>query len=481
MLRQIWQAVVNGIRSSITGIRNILHRRAPEAAIDFDDPVGGAVRDAELLIAFAAQSYRRIEPKKVARLIETAGAISAAKEAGQAISHEQRAAFWGAYDELAADMAPLSAYSIRSSMRLNKKGFTGSFLTPTAGYAAMALMVFFLCLVVQCFWCAGKDLSERAEKLEAQKLEIQQKMTRNDIDLRRSRARLADVQEQICQIDSLQCDDTQAKRKTGKPNELARLAELGVEAKWVRSEVQASELQESELNTESTRLNDTSRPFYNLLLAWHKRANDVCSYHYLSLLCPLGQKAVIDQSIENLKTEIRSHEKKMREFPAISKEVAEGNHDGYRYRMLREKIRRDHTLQSLKLQLNKSEVDQFGRTLLEVRIIVGNISTYVIAMLMGLLGALTFILRTMSQQLREHTYVPTSVSISIIRICLGAIAGVFGSLLVPGAEASLKSVPPLFIPFVFGYGIEILFSLLDKTVNSFTHPDGGAGNGNGRK
>lgn len=63
---------------------------------------------------------------------------------------------------------------------------------------------------------------------------------------------------------------------------------------------------------------------------------------------------------------------------------------------------------------------------------------------------------------------PVSASVSIVRICLGAVAGVFGSLILPASDTGLKSLPPLFVPFVFGYGIEILFSLLDRLVKSFT-------------
>ena len=116
------------------------------------------------------------------------------------------------------------------------------------------------------------------------------------------------------------------------------------------------------------------------------------------------------------------------------------------------------------------QADNFRNIVVEVRLIAANISAYLIAMALGVLGALTFILRALTTQLREHTYVPVSVSISVVRIVLGAIAGVFGSMLAPGNEVS-KSLPPLFVPFIFGYGIEILFSMLDKTVRAFTQPE----------
>lgn len=77
-------------------------------------------------------------------------------------------------------------------------------------------------------------------------------------------------------------------------------------------------------------------------------------------------------------------------------------------------------------------------------------------------------MQMLTTQLRDHTYVPVSVSWSIVRLCLGAIAGVFGGLATPQSDAVLKALPPLFVPFVFGYGIEILFALLNRIVGTFT-------------
>ena len=45
-------------------------------------------------------------------------------------------------------------------------------------------------------------------------------------------------------------------------------------------------------------------------------------------------------------------------------------------------------------------------------------------------------------------------------------------MLAPGTEGALKGLPPLIVPFVFGYGIEILFSIMDRVVGSFTQQDG---------
>lgn len=147
-----------------------------------------------------------------------------------------------------------------------------------------------------------------------------------------------------------------------------------------------------------------------------------------------------------------------------------GAESGYRSYAVWAALKRD--LSRLEGEKRARQADNFRNIVVEVRLIAANISAYLSAMAMGLLGALTFILRTLTTQLRDHTYVPVSISISVVRIVLGAIAGVFGSMLASGNEVS-KSLPPLFVPFIFGYGIEILFSLLDKTVRAFTQPESG--------
>jgi hypothetical protein len=131
-----------------------------------------------------------------------------------------------------------------------------------------------------------------------------------------------------------------------------------------------------------------------------------------------------------------------------------------------------HTL--ARRELASEEANLQRKTAHEVRIILGNLATYIVPLIMGLLGALAYILQLLTTQLRDHTYVPTSVSGNVVRLCLGAIAGVFGALLAPGSDAVLKGLPPLFIPFVFGYGIEILFALLNRIVKSFTQSEGTA-------
>jgi len=101
---------------------SLLKRRTVMAPIDLSDPLGGALRDTELLLAFAAQCHRKIRPEKVNALSVAVENVNAARCNGSAVSSHESVAFWVAYDELAIDMAPLSAHSIRASIQLLAPG-----------------------------------------------------------------------------------------------------------------------------------------------------------------------------------------------------------------------------------------------------------------------------------------------------------------------------------------------------------------------
>lgn len=459
--------------------------RSNDRPVHAADPLGGALDDATLLIAFAAQSRRNVKAEKVAALVNASTAVAAARKAGLEPSAKELTDFWSSYDAFAVDMAPLSAHSIRASIRLNGLRFPASLFTPTAYNAALAVVVFLLCLGLQGFWVGGDELIRRAAQLDQQKTELLQRQERNEAALRRVNARQEDKSQRICEI--AECDGpdltlgSPPPRKARRDADQAQLTTLVAEFGAVRSEVVEKEFAVQELAGEQTRLNEQARPLEQLLGEWYRRAQAVCSRPYLEFLCPVNRTNAQASPVEALQKELAAARKTLADMrggtstpqgvvTADGARSAEGRFF-YSSANASPTVSQMREINRLQSELRLRQGDSSRSIVMEVRIIAANLSAYLIAMVMGVLGALTFILRTMSVQLRDHTYVPVSASISIVRICLGAIAGVFGSLLVPGSDVGMKSLPPLFVPFIFGYGIEILFSLLDKVVRSFTQPD----------
>jgi hypothetical protein len=97
--------------------------------------------------------------------------------------------------------------------------------------------------------------------------------------------------------------------------------------------------------------------------------------------------------------------------------------------------------------------------------------SWVLPFLFGLLGTLIFLLRTTGDQ-RRRPMVPTDV---LVRTALGSLGGIvmgwFFASSSPALSGSLGTVSlPLAIAFLTGYGIDILFRLLDRLSRMLDSP-----------
>jgi len=120
------------------------------------------------------------------------------------------------------------------------------------------------------------------------------------------------------------------------------------------------------------------------------------------------------------------------------------------------------------VQRQRLEAQYGAELLLRSRNVLTSMTEHCIPLLMGVLGAFAFMLRTLTMELRNHTRQRSSAGLALIRVCLGAIAGVFGVALLADAEKGpLVGISPLVVPFLFGYGIEIVFSVMDRIVQAF--------------
>ena len=507
-LQARWAALAARLRSWLTQLH-------PDPPVDVGDPLGGALKDAELLIAFAAQSRRSVDKTKALSLAETVSRVTGLRAARTVIPAADSAAFWAAYDAFAVEMAPLSAHSIRASLRINRTRFPRSLLTPAAVNALLAVVVFYVFLSLQSFWVAGKEMVDRADELERQKAELSAKVTHNAAERAAAERQRWSRYRDRCAAAGDCAHRTDDTRRTDKLAIHAGVtATLDAELRLLDDQISDKLQLGAELADQRDALGFRSRPLEDLMTSWYGRARQVCSVTLglawleaqpMAFICSVQlQRRVDGDSAAGDAHDERRQEKRRRfeqmrvqadkqqdeNIAALEKSTSSlrsgypaapaagpggvGHNTSFYARPSgpSELDRlRDARLQQLVQELADLDTDHFSRVTAEVRMIVSNLGTYLIALVMGLLGALTFILRTLSQQLREHTYVPVSISEGVVRICLGAIAGVFGSLLVPSAGAELKSLPPIFVPFVFGYGIEILFSMLDRLVRSFTQSD----------
>jgi len=92
---------------------------------------------------------------------------------------------------------------------------------------------------------------------------------------------------------------------------------------------------------------------------------------------------------------------------------------------------------------------------------------YILPLLYGVLGASSYILRALSQQIKAVTFSDESRVQNPVRMSLGALAGIMVGFLLPTDETTtfLGSVSPLALAFLVGYNIELFFSFMDFLLN----------------
>ena len=97
-------------------------------------------------------------------------------------------------------------------------------------------------------------------------------------------------------------------------------------------------------------------------------------------------------------------------------------------------------------------------------VILGIISLSVLPILLGTMGSCAYVTRLIAQQIRETTFSSTSPIRNLVRIALGALAGVIVGY---GGIASNISISPSALAFIAGYAVEPVFATLDNLAEKF--------------
>ena len=108
------------------------------------------------------------------------------------------------------------------------------------------------------------------------------------------------------------------------------------------------------------------------------------------------------------------------------------------------------------------------------------LSTYVIPLLYGLLGAFAYVLREIAKEVRAVTFSHESRIRYRLRLSLGLLAGItVGFLVSPDAgqgafqEAqpilTLARLGPMALAFLAGYSVELVFAVMDRIVSAFVY------------
>jgi hypothetical protein len=105
------------------------------------------------------------------------------------------------------------------------------------------------------------------------------------------------------------------------------------------------------------------------------------------------------------------------------------------------------------------------------RTVAARLSDIFLPLLFGFLGSYAFILRNLAEQIGSSTLARNSAMLHLIRLGTGALAGFASAwLLRPDMLSSeLKGVSSWAVAFIAGYGVELVFSFMNRIVAAFTN------------
>jgi hypothetical protein len=102
-------------------------------------------------------------------------------------------------------------------------------------------------------------------------------------------------------------------------------------------------------------------------------------------------------------------------------------------------------------------------------LVVGVLASFLLPVLFGTAGAVAYVIQAISDQIRTTTFGTNSPIRHVMRVALGALAGVVVGLF-NGLSVQELSLSPLAIAFLAGYGVEAVFSMFDALVDKFRQP-----------
>ena len=120
-------------------------------------------------------------------------------------------------------------------------------------------------------------------------------------------------------------------------------------------------------------------------------------------------------------------------------------------------------------QFNDTELYELAMQRMAATLAVRSLHEYFLPLVYGLLGSAMFVLRRLSEEIRNLTYSADSAVLYGLRITMGALSGLtIGWFLRPDESDLLNILPGLSLSFLVGYNVEVLFSTMDRLISTLS-------------
>ena len=106
-------------------------------------------------------------------------------------------------------------------------------------------------------------------------------------------------------------------------------------------------------------------------------------------------------------------------------------------------------------------------TKISAEFVIRSLQTYALPLLYGLLGAIIYTLRNLAVEIKNLTYTGSLETKYSLRITMGLLGGIaIGWFLKPKDFELAGSLSPMALSFLIGYNVEVLFTLMDKLIET---------------
>ena len=187
------------------------------------------------------------------------------------------------------------------------------------------------------------------------------------------------------------------------------------------------------------------------------------------LLAVDAARETIQGQINSLQSQIESKQISIEKLPEVEKKlkevgdqiVAQWKKNRGQLVVERETLNREEEAEQV-----KSILEDPGPAQLAGRFVLDILQGYLLPLLYGILGAVTYVLRSLTRQIKSVIYSEVAGMQHLSHISLGALAGILGgwfSFLIP-TDSVIGSVSPLAVAFLIGYNIELIFAKIDEII-----------------
>ncbi|MCP3923892.1 MAG: hypothetical protein GY714_15040 [Desulfobacterales bacterium] len=383
---------------------------------------------------------------------------------------EDEVNFWITYDEVATQIDPVTIRSLKSIIpgldskgRVKKKTKASS---AVRRYMMLTIFFMLILLVAQIYWVIGSDLHTRLGEIFEKRNQNQLNYDRmrggkteadikSDVHIEETRAKLEILNQQLDSNYELLCSWNSIWNIVlfrGQPFEgkLTRYVEL-------KNNQKISELEH--------KLVSIDRKWLDYLIEMKKKKQESYRKRIKN-----GENKISSSKEPDLNTIAANISLEIEGLKEFSKKVWLDKGDNL------EEIESKNPkalLLAIKLEELKNELDIARNRMFlndqSAGFVLRTFHVYFLPLLYGLLGAATFVLRTLSREIKTLTYSRDSESKFILRLSLGALGGMsIGWFMKPESLSMSGSFSSMTLSFLVGYNIDILFSVMDRVVKGIS-------------